>query len=117
MKLTVGDRVAIVAPAAQFRGADRPLLNQAATILAGWGLTVETRLDPGHHFYLAGNDTTRSAHVMAAINDPGIKAIFCTRGGYGSPRLLRHLDPEAAPAPKILVGYSDVTALHLAFNR
>jgi muramoyltetrapeptide carboxypeptidase len=50
-----------------------------------------------------------------AFLDPAVKGIFCTRGGYGCARLLEAFDPAVAAAhPKILVGYSDMTTLHLA---
>lgn len=52
---------------------------------------------------------------MAALTDPGIRAVFAVRGGYGLTRILDSLDYEAISAnPKIVTGYSDVTALHLA---
>ena len=53
------------------------------------------------------------------LRDPDLKAVFCVRGGYGTLRLLPHLDYAAARAhPKLLVGYSDITALQLAlFHR
>jgi muramoyltetrapeptide carboxypeptidase len=64
--------------------------------------------------YLAGSDARRLAELRAALTDPGIRAVFCVRGGYGATRLLRQLAAEApAGAPKPLVGFSDITALHL----
>jgi muramoyltetrapeptide carboxypeptidase len=85
--------------------------------LAGWGLDVSL----GAHVrdrhptlpYLAGTDTDRAADLQAAWCDPGIDAVFCARGGYGSLRLLDLLDwsAMAAVAPKPLIGSSDVTAL------
>ena len=68
--------------------------------------------------YLAGSDKTRLADLHAAFADPDIDAIFCLRGGYGTPRLLDSLDFGLLRAnPKPFVGYSDITALHLAINR
>ena len=64
--------------------------------------------------YLAGSDDRRLAELHAALTDPGIRAVFCARGGYGATRLLRQLAASApAGAPKPLVGFSDITALHL----
>lgn len=60
--------------------------------------------------YLAGDDEARLAALSAALADPEIDAIVCARGGYGLTRLLPRLDP-ARLAPKLLVGFSDVTAL------
>lgn len=60
--------------------------------------------------YFAGDDDTRLAALANALADPEIDAILCARGGYGLTRLLHRLDP-ARLAPKLLVGFSDVTAL------
>lgn len=113
MRLNSGDRVAIIAPASQFRGADRPLLPKAVELLESWGLHVKVGAEEGHHFYLAGPDAARARHLTEALASPDVRAIFCTRGGYGSLRLLNLVPPELNPSPKLIVGYSDVTALHL----
>ncbi|MBB3167089.1 S66 peptidase family protein [Simiduia aestuariiviva] len=64
------------------------------------------------HQYLAGTDAQRAADINAMFKDPDVDAIICTRGGFGTPRLLPLLDYEAiARNPKILLGYSDITAL------
>lgn len=60
--------------------------------------------------YFAGDDDTRLGALTAALIDPEIDAIICARGGYGLTRLLPRLDP-ARVTPKLLVGFSDVTAL------
>ncbi|PRA23784.1 S66 peptidase family protein [Pseudomonas poae] len=68
--------------------------------------------------YLAGSDDTRLNDLHAAFADPEIDAIFCLRGGYGTPRLLDRLDFDLLRAnPKPFVGYSDLTAVHLAISR
>ncbi|MCK6187890.1 MULTISPECIES: LD-carboxypeptidase [unclassified Pseudomonas] len=68
--------------------------------------------------YLAGSDKVRLHDLHAAFANPDIDAIFCLRGGYGTPRLLDALDFQLIRAnPKPFVGYSDITALHLAINR
>lgn len=62
--------------------------------------------------YLAGSDTQRADDLNAMFEDPDVDAIFCVRGGYGSGRLLRDLDYDMiASNPKILMGYSDITAI------
>ena len=64
--------------------------------------------------YLAGSDARRLAELHAALTDPGIRAVFCARGGYGATRLLAQLAARAPEGlPKPLVGFSDITALHL----
>lgn len=65
--------------------------------------------------YLAGRDEDRAADVMTMFTDPDVAAVHALRGGWGCARLLPHLDFEAiARNPKILLGYSDVTALLLS---
>jgi muramoyltetrapeptide carboxypeptidase len=66
--------------------------------------------------YLAGNDADRAADVHAMFVDPDVHAVLCVRGGYGAMRLLDALQYDLIRRhPKIFIGYSDVTALHLAF--
>jgi muramoyltetrapeptide carboxypeptidase len=65
--------------------------------------------------YLAGRDEERAAHVNAMFADRQVRAIFAVRGGWGSARVLPHLDFDLIRAnPKLLIGFSDITALHLA---
>ncbi len=67
--------------------------------------------------YLAGNDKERARDLENAFSNPAIKGIFCTRGGYGTSRLLEHFDLRLARRhPKILIGFSDITLLHLALQ-
>jgi muramoyltetrapeptide carboxypeptidase len=68
--------------------------------------------------YLAGDDARRLDEWREAVADPEARAIFCARGGYGAMRLLPAIDPAPLLArPKLLVGFSDVTALHALLNR
>lgn len=65
--------------------------------------------------YFAGTDEDRAADLNAMLRDPAVQAVHCVRGGWGSARLLKHLDFEALRrAPKALIGYSDITALLLS---
>jgi len=90
-----------------------------ARIFESWGLTVEI----GKHAfnevgYLAGTDEERLADLNDALRDPRVRAIFATRGGKGSYRIADRLDFYAAARdPKFLIGFSDITALHLALFR
>ncbi len=62
--------------------------------------------------YLAGPDLQRAADINTAFADKSVKAVFCLRGGYGSPRLLPYLDFDTIREhPKVLAGYSDITIL------
>ena len=111
--LKAGDKIAIISPAST-PGSDNP--EKAAATLRAWGF--EPVIGPHAlakcHSY-AGTIEERCADLRWALNDPDIKAIVCTRGGYGSAMLLdpmTHVDFERNP--KWIVGYSDITALHSA---
>jgi len=68
--------------------------------------------------YLAGSDDVRLNDLHAAFADPEVDAIICLRGGYGTPRLLDRIDFDLLRAnAKPFIGYSDITALHLAISR
>lgn len=91
-----------------------------ARIVESWGLRVEFgahAFDRMGHF-LAGSDEDRLADINDALRDPEVRAIFTTRGGKGAYRIAHALDFAAARKdPKPLVGYSDITILHLALRR
>jgi muramoyltetrapeptide carboxypeptidase len=73
------------------------------------------RTDFHSHGFLAGTDKERLDEFNSFLNSREVDTLFCVRGGYGCLRLLDDIDYEAARAhPKTLVGYSDITALHLA---
>ncbi len=111
--LSEGGQIAIVAPA---RPSTADLLPATRSYLEGLGYRVwEGKHVLDRHHYLDGTDIDRAQDVMAAFENPQIEAIICARGGYGSGRLLPLLDYESiASNPKILVGFSDTTALQLA---
>ena len=70
------------------------------------------------HGYLAATDAQRAKDLNDAFADPTVDGIWCIRGGYGCHRILPLLDMEMiAKNPKWFAGYSDVTALHTAFNQ
>ena len=116
-RLVAGDTVAMISPASPPK--DRRLLRLGTARLEQLGLTVR----PGRHVlaqrgYLAGSDGQRLDDLEAAFRDPAVKAIFCARGGYGVARLLGHFDTALARRhPKALVGFSDITVLHLALQK
>ena len=67
--------------------------------------------------HFAGTDRKRAADINAFFADDDVKAILCVRGGYGSARILDKLDYKMiAKHPKMLIGFSDVTALHIALG-
>ncbi|HYB32685.1 MAG TPA: LD-carboxypeptidase [Steroidobacteraceae bacterium] len=109
--LRPGDRVAVIAPASGFERAsfEAGLAHIGGRYRAEYGSGVFER-----HRYLAGSDARRLDELSAALADPGVRAVFCARGGYGATRLLTRLGGTAPVGPaKPLVGFSDITALHL----
>ncbi|WP_043628076.1 S66 peptidase family protein [Nonomuraea candida] len=111
------DTVAVVSPSGP---ASPALLKRGVERLEGLGLKVVTgphALDRQGLEYLAGSDADRAADLQAAWCDPAVSAVFCSRGGYGAARLLDLLDWDAMrqAGPKVLLGSSDITALHNAF--
>jgi muramoyltetrapeptide carboxypeptidase len=67
---------------------------------------------------LAGDDATRAAEFLAAFADPETTAVWCARGGYGVMRLLDRIDFDIILRnPKVFIGYSDITALHIAIGQ
>jgi muramoyltetrapeptide carboxypeptidase len=70
------------------------------------------------HGYLAGDDARRARELLDAIEDPSVHAILAARGGYGATRLLPQLPVTlVAHNPKLLIGFSDITALHALWAR
>jgi muramoyltetrapeptide carboxypeptidase len=112
-RLRAGDLVALVAPS----GWVPPARAQAAVgVLTGWGLRIRMGAHAlGRHTYLSGTDEERLADLNDALRDPSVRGILCLRGGYGAQRIADRLDLDAARAdPKVVAGFSDITALHLA---
>jgi muramoyltetrapeptide carboxypeptidase len=109
-RLSPGARVAIVAPAGPV---PRDKLAAGAEILGERYQLVHDERIFTRTGYLAGSDGERLAELQRALDDPSLAAIFCARGGYGITRVLPGLDGAAfTRAPKPIVGFSDVTALH-----
>jgi muramoyltetrapeptide carboxypeptidase len=114
--LREGDTVAIVAPASNLKA---DYLARGVAELERLGFQVRSEqgiLDKA--WYTAGDDQRRANELMRAFADPEIKAVWAARGGYGAMRLFKLLDEDALRwHPKVFIGYSDVTALHLYFYR
>ncbi|MFJ4145329.1 LD-carboxypeptidase [Pseudomonas sp. NPDC089734] len=109
--LKAGDAVALVSPAGPVVASK---IEAAVDVLKGWGLRPRVyphALDK-HSFY-AGTDEHRLGDLNRALADPEIRAVICNRGGYGMQRILSQLDFEAVRRdPKLVTGFSDITALH-----
>ena len=114
-RLRIGDTVGVVSPASTLSSDDG--LDRAEHWIRGMGLVPKFGPNAGgRHGYLAGTDAERAADLNAAYADPEVKAVFAVRGGWGGARILPLLDWQTIRAsPKLLIGFSDITALHLAF--
>jgi muramoyltetrapeptide carboxypeptidase len=114
--LRPGDTVMVVSPSGP---ATRDRLDLGIAMLAGWGLDVRVGDSAlARDGYLAGDDAARLADLNAALRDPAVRAVICTRGGYGAQRIVDGVDLDAVRAdPKVIAGFSDITALHLAVYR
>lgn len=111
--LRPGDTISLVAPASSPQ-AEQVSAAVAAIEEAGFQTKLYRDLCQPDG-YLAGDDASRSAELNQALTDPESSAVFAVRGGYGVVRLLERLDyAEFAKRPKIVAGYSDITALHAA---
>jgi muramoyltetrapeptide carboxypeptidase len=111
--LKSGDKVMIVSPASKI---DKSLLTGAKKRLEEWGLKVKiAKHADGANGKYAGSIKQRLADLQAAMDDPEVRAILCSRGGYGCVHLLDDLDFTAfRKSPKWLIGFSDISALHCA---
>ena len=113
--LKKGDAVAIIATA---RKISKEEIQPAVTFFESYGLSVllgKNLFESSNQY--AGTDLQRAEDLQWALNDKNIKAIIIARGGYGTVRLMEHVDfTEFKKFPKWVVGYSDVTVLHSAIH-
>ncbi len=111
--LTYGDKIAIVSPAGNI---DKKYIDGAVLRLTQWGLTpVVGEFATAQNGRFAGSPDERLADLQGAIDDKGVKAILCSRGGYGLIQILDSLDFTSFEIfPKWLIGFSDITLLHNA---
>lgn len=116
-RLRPGDTIGIVSPSTQVTDPDRLQLAQKTVEYFGlkskWGKSVRT-----HRAQDIATVPERVADLHAMFEDPDVKGIICLRGGYGSGQLLNDIDYDLVRKnPKIFIGYSDITALHLALHK
>ncbi|HZF44644.1 MAG TPA: LD-carboxypeptidase [Sphingomonadaceae bacterium] len=114
-RLRAGDTVGLVEPAGFT--ADPFDLELVKESIAAMGLVPKIGRHVGARYgYLAGKDRERADDVNAMYADKDVRAVFAVRGGWGSARVLPFLNwPLIRANPKLLIGFSDITALHLAF--
>jgi len=112
-KLQVGDMVRLVSPGSP---PNRDDVLQTQRTLESWGLQVSLGDNVFNKYgYLAGTDDERLSDLNNALRDTSVRAIVATRGGKGSYRIADQLDFAAARNdPKFLVGFSDITILHMS---
>jgi len=109
--LKKGDTIGIVSTARKISGEE---ISTAVKIFEEWGLKVEPgkNLFSEHHQF-AGTDSQRLIDFQQMLDNPGIKAIVCARGGYGTVKIIDNIDfSEFSKNPKWIAGFSDVTVLH-----
>ncbi len=115
--LKTGDQIALIAPSGVIKNPQ--VVDLSKQLFEGWGLEVRIGanvLNDGNHF--SGTDQERLSDFQWAMDTPEIKAIFCLRGGYGAIRIVDDIDfTKFAQSPKWLIGYSDITVLHAAFQQ
>lgn len=115
-KLKPGDSVFLLSPSGKIQS---EFLEGAVLKLRNWGLNVIlSEHCSGKCGRFSGTIKERLSDIQHALSSPSVKAIFCSRGGYGAIHLLPYLHNEIIKNnPKWIIGYSDITALHMAWNR
>lgn len=114
--LKTGSKIALISTARKVSKAE---MQCAISVFQSWDLEVIE----GKNLYqvdnqFAGSDAERIADLQAALDNPEIEAIICARGGYGTARIIDHIDfTEFKKHPKWVVGFSDVTVLHCHLQR
>ena len=114
--LKLNDKVAIIAPSSP---ADSSKVEEAKNTISDLGLIpIMYPSCYENHGHFSGTDEIRANDVNSAFLDSSIKGIICLKGGYGTPRILPLLDYENIKKnPKIFLGYSDITGLHMALAK
>lgn len=116
--LNPGDTIGLVSPASPITQEERDRCIQVLEEM-GYRVTLGSCLRKllNYHNYLSGEARLRADEINRMFADPAVKAIFCTRGGYGSSHIMPYLDYGLVRQnPKIFVGFSDITNIHTAFQ-
>jgi len=116
-RLEPGMTVGIIAPSSAPASAQS--VDNGIKVLEEYGYKVKlSKYALEKNGFFAGTDRQRLADIHSMFRDPKIDAIICLRGGYGTPRLLKDIDYKLIKNnPKIFVGFSDITGLHIAFSQ
>lgn len=123
-QLKKGDTIGIIAPSSPYRPqSEESLINELDKIKKtienfGYKVKMGETCYLSYKGYLAGEDDIRVRDLESMFNDKKVTGILCLRGGYGTPRILDKIDYNVIKNnPKVFIGYSDITALHIAFNQ
>ena len=112
-----GDRVALMTLSSPAKGKRLELSVKAVKDLFGYKPVLYPSSGTARGYLTGSSDESKARELEAAFKDPEIKGIICVMGGYGSQRILKHLNPEIIKSnPKVFMGFSDVTALHSFIN-
>ncbi len=115
-KINIGEKIGIISTA---RKISLEELTPAIDILESWGLKVALgRFLFGEDNQFSGTVEERALDLQSMIDDDGIKAVLCARGGYGTVQIIENIDfSNLLKTPKWIIGYSDITVLHSNLNR
>lgn len=113
--LQPNDQIHIISPSGSI---GQEYIDGAMNVFKSWGLQVsEGKYTCTEYGRFAGTPEQRISDLQQALDDPDIKAIFCSRGGYGVAQIIDRIDfKEFIKQPKWLIGYSDITILHNAIS-
>lgn len=115
--LNKGDTIGILAPSSPLKKYSLETIKKTLNNY-GYKVIFGESCHKSYKGYLSGDDNIRVDDINNMFLDKSIDAIFCLRGGYGTPRILDMIDYSIVKNnPKIFVGFSDITALHIAFNQ
>ena len=114
--LKKGDTIGLIAPSSPTDKIEN--VEKSINVLKGQGFNVVVGESCYQRYgYLSGSDEVRANDMNKMFKDKNIDAVFCLRGGYGTPRILDLLDyEEIKNNPKLFIGYSDITALHIVLS-
>ncbi|NLO71577.1 MAG: LD-carboxypeptidase [Porphyromonadaceae bacterium] len=114
--LKPGDEIRIISPAGNI---DPSLIDGAKSVLVNWGYRpTEGMFTRSVYGRFAGNENERYTDLQQALDDPNVKAILCSRGGYGLAQIIDKIDfSRFQEFPKWVIGFSDVTILHEALQQ
>ena len=115
--LRPGDTVGLVSPSTYVADPNQLINMQLTAQMFGWKTKVGKQVGR-REAKLGENIPGRITDLHEMFADPEVKGIICVRGGYGTPQLLDGLDYDLIRRnPKVLLGYSDITGLHLAIHQ